>query len=156
MERIGISVNGSSLVSFIQHLLQHLTQICAHLSAPGEPSAGHQGTAGSGGLTPPQLSGQTHFGENLQFEKLTTCCILVAQDNWDCFTCLNVLPIFRERWKTQTIPKPQKKKNLRLWLRGFAFGKFCQVTQADAILGIFLLKFSKPSVSNILVLSNIA
>lgn len=110
MERIGISVNGSSLVSFIQHLLQHLTQICAHLSAPGEPSAGHQGTAGSGGLTPPQLSGQTHFGENLQFEKLTTCCILVAQDNWDCFTCLNVLPISRERWKTQTIPKPQKKK----------------------------------------------
>lgn len=49
-----------------------------------------------------------------------------------------------------------KKKNLRLWLRGFAFGKFCQVTQADAILGIFLLRFSKPSVSNILVLSNIA
>lgn len=41
------------------------------------------------------------------------------------------------------------KKGLRSLLRGFAFGKFCQVTQADAILGIFLLRFSKPFFSNI-------
>lgn len=41
-------------------------------------------------------------------------------------------------------------------LRGFAFGKFCQVTQADAILGIFLHRFSKSLFSNILMVSNIA
>lgn len=73
---------------------------------------------------------------------------MVARNSWGCFTCLNVLLVFGG--KKAKVPKPQKNSRI---LRVFAFGMFCQVTQQDAIFGIFLLRLSKPPFSDVLMIT---
>lgn len=89
------------------------------------------------------LSVQTHSPKNNMLSPVLWCTRTsrIASPVWKC------------SWSSGNSGKnrqfPNLKKGLRSLLRGFAFGKFCQVTQADAILGIFLLRFSKPFFSNI-------
>lgn len=124
---------------------------CVPLSALEDPSAGHQGRTGNSvgmSLTLLHVSVQTHFRESHSPKNN-----MLSPVFWWIRTSRIASPMWICSWSSGNSGKnrqfPNLKKGLRTLLRGFASGKFCQVTQADAILGIFLLRFSKPFFSNI-------
>lgn len=146
-----------------QHLPQHLTQARGYLSVLEDPVLGIRVWQASSTLLDRGWAWHCHTC----LHKPTSGKTIVWKPNnvlshasWWLRTTRIASPVWMCCWSSGNGGKhrqfPNLKKSPRLLLRGFAFGKFCQVTQADAILGIFLRRFSKPSFSNILVVSNIA